>query len=79
MNRALRHLGIAMLELEVVERNALRDINEPGTRIHLNEFHTIAHCVVMAREAFCRMKELRDLCWDQEPTEAVIANLRPVP
>jgi hypothetical protein len=79
MNRALRHLGIAMLELEVVERNALRDINEPGTRIHLTEFHVVSHCLIMAREAFCRLKELRDVCWDQEPAEAIIASLRPVP
>lgn len=78
MHRAIKHLGIAMLELEVLERNTLRDINNPDTRIHLHDFHTIAHCLVMARESFCRLKELRDVRWDEPPEEQMIADLRPI-
>ena len=57
LNRALRSLAVAMLELDTAEHRALRDL-QVG-KGELSQFHLISKAHMAAADAFHELKELQ--------------------
>lgn len=76
LNRAIRHLGIAALELDVLERRAVGELNGERGRnmMTLDKFHAMVLAASHTREAFARLKGMRDELWGEPPHNPVMYN-----